>query len=41
MHVINHGTYHRGQIITMARSLGVTHGIPKTDYNLYLSEMRK
>ncbi len=38
MHVINHGTFHRGQIITMARSLGVIEGIPKTDYLVFVSE---
>jgi uncharacterized damage-inducible protein DinB len=35
MHVINHSTYHRGQIITMARSIGITEGIPNTDYNFF------
>jgi uncharacterized damage-inducible protein DinB len=35
IHVINHTTFHRGQIVTMLRSLGVTEGIPNTDYNLY------
>ena len=35
MHVINHGTYHRGQIVTMARVLGVTEGILNTDFNFF------
>jgi uncharacterized damage-inducible protein DinB len=35
MHVINHGTYHRGQIITMARNLGCTANVPGTDYNWF------
>lgn len=35
MHVINHGTFHRGQIVTMARTLGITQGIPATDYNIF------
>lgn len=35
MHVVNHSTFHRGQIVTMARGLGMTHGIPATDYNIY------
>lgn len=35
MHVLNHSTFHRGQIITMARQLGITEGIPATDYNIY------
>ena len=33
MHVINHSTYHRGQIVTMAHSLGIKDGITNTDYN--------
>lgn len=35
VHLINHGTFHRGQIVTMARNLGVTTGIPPTDYNIF------
>lgn len=31
LHVFNHGTYHRGQIVTMLRGLGVTK-IPQTDF---------
>jgi uncharacterized damage-inducible protein DinB len=31
MHVFNHGTYHRGQIVTMLRQLGVDK-IPATDF---------
>lgn len=30
-HVFNHGTYHRGQLVTMMRELGVTE-IPATDF---------
>lgn len=26
-------TYHRGQIVSIARQLGITEGIPGTDYN--------
>lgn len=33
-HCINHGTYHRGQIITIGRNLGFTDA-PMTDYNFY------
>jgi len=33
-HCINHGTYHRGQIITIARNIGITDP-PTTDYNYY------
>ena len=35
IHVVNHSTFHRGQIVTMARGLGLVHGIPATDYNIY------
>ena len=31
---VNHGTYHRGQIITIARNLGITDA-SNTDYNFY------
>jgi uncharacterized damage-inducible protein DinB len=33
-HLFNHGTYHRGQIITMAHSLGFTK-MPSTDFLFY------
>lgn len=33
-HVLNHSTYHRGQLTSMARRLGWT-GAPMTDYNFY------
>ena len=33
-HLINHGTYHRGQIITIGRNLGICDA-PTTDYNVY------
>jgi len=32
--VMNHSTYHRGQITTIGRQLGLT-GAPNTDYNMY------
>jgi uncharacterized damage-inducible protein DinB len=35
MHLINHATFHRGQIITMARSLGCAENVPSTDYNFF------
>jgi len=38
MHVINHSTYHRRQIVTMARSLEVIDGIANTDYNIFNSK---
>ena len=32
-HLVNHGTYHRGQVVTMLRQLGV---VPRpTDYHFY------
>lgn len=34
MQVMNHGTYHRGQIVTIGRNLGFTDA-PMTDYNFY------
>lgn len=36
LHVVNHSSYHRGQIVTMCRALGVTGEIPVTDYDAYL-----
>ena len=35
VHIINHGSFHRGQIVTMARCLGITEGIVNTDYNMF------
>lgn len=35
-HVVNHATYHRGQVVTMLRQLGVTP--PPTDYVRWLRE---
>ena len=34
LHINNHGTYHRGQLVTMLRQLGAEK-IPQTDYILY------
>lgn len=34
MQVINHGTYHRGQIVTIGRNIGITDAT-NTDYNFY------
>lgn len=36
LHLVNHGSYHRGQVVTMCRALGVTGEIPVTDYDAYL-----
>jgi uncharacterized damage-inducible protein DinB len=34
LQVINHGTYHRGQIVTIGRNIGITDAT-NTDYNFY------
>ena len=39
MHCMNHSTYHRGQIITMIRELGIT-TIPDTDMIVYFRETK-
>jgi uncharacterized damage-inducible protein DinB len=38
LHTVNHSTYHRGQIITMARNVGISDNIPNTDYNIFNCE---
>ena len=38
-HLINHGTYHRGQLRAMADMSGVA-DFPETDYIFYLREIR-
>jgi uncharacterized damage-inducible protein DinB len=38
IHVINHSTYHRGQVVTIARGLEITENIPATDYNFFHSK---
>ena len=40
LHMINHNSYHRGQIVTMVRSFSVTGNIPETDYEAFLWEMK-
>lgn len=34
LHLPNHGTYHRGQLVTMLRQLGIEK-MPQTDYILF------
>ena len=34
-HCMNHSTYHRGQIVTLARQLGMKEGVPSTDLLYY------
>ena len=36
-HLVNHGTYHRGQVVTMLRQLGVT-AVPSTDLIAFYRE---
>ncbi|MBT1708848.1 DUF1572 family protein [Fulvivirgaceae bacterium PWU5] len=36
LHVVNHSSYHRGQVVTMCRALGITREIAVTDYDAYL-----
>jgi len=38
-HVMNHSTYHRGQLVTMGRELGFTDP-PKTDFIQFCREKR-
>lgn len=37
-HILNHSTYHRGQVAVLLRQLG--HTPPATDYRLFLTEAR-
>jgi uncharacterized damage-inducible protein DinB len=37
-HVVNHSTYHRGQLATQFRQLG--HTPPSTDFTRYLREAK-
>lgn len=39
-HLIIHATYHRGQIVTMGRNIGITDG-SMTDYNFYNANIKK
>ena len=36
LHMINHNSYHRGQIVTMCRQLGVVDNVPAMDYEVFL-----
>ena len=38
-HLFNHGTYHRGQLVTMMRELGATE-IPQTDFIQYMRSLK-
>lgn len=39
LHVFNHGTYHRGQLVTMMRALG-RESIPQTDFIVWSRKVR-
>lgn len=39
LHLFNHGTFHRGQIVTMLRQLGVN-DIPQTDFAFYRRNLK-
>lgn len=41
MHLMNHGTFHRGQLITMFRQVGFEGKMPRTDLIAYLRELEK
>jgi uncharacterized damage-inducible protein DinB len=38
VHLVNHGTYHRGQVVTLLRQLGKS--APSTDYLRYLDALK-
>lgn len=40
VHVVNHGSYHHGQIVTLCRALGVTEEMPVTDYDSTFGGLR-
>ncbi|MES2429648.1 MAG: DinB family protein [Bacteroidota bacterium] len=40
LHLYNHSTYHRGQIVTMLRQLGAEN-IPQTDFIIYTRTLKK
>jgi len=41
LHVINHNSYHRGQIVAMCRQLGVVENIAAMDYEVFLWSSRE
>ncbi len=40
-HLVNHSSFHRGQLITMFRQLGFTELLPRTDFIAYCREEAK
>jgi uncharacterized damage-inducible protein DinB len=41
LHVFNHGTYHRGQLVTMLRALGHEAAIPQTDFIVWARKVNR
>jgi uncharacterized damage-inducible protein DinB len=41
LHVFNHGTYHRGQLVTMIRALGHEEALPQTDFIVWARKVNK
>lgn len=39
LHAMNHSTYHRGQLVTIGRNVGITDA-PMTDYMFYLNRVK-
>jgi uncharacterized damage-inducible protein DinB len=35
LHIFNHATFHRGQLVTLLRQLGQTENIPSTDFSTF------
>jgi len=40
-HCINHSTYHRRQLITIARSIGIDKNLPSTDFFFFISLQKR
>jgi uncharacterized damage-inducible protein DinB len=40
-HCLSHSCYHRGQLATIARNVGITSDIPMTDYSFYMLNARE
>ncbi|HLO83040.1 MAG TPA: DinB family protein, partial [Chitinophagaceae bacterium] len=40
LHVFNHGTYHRGQLVTMIRALGHEEALPQTDFIVWARKVK-
>ena len=38
IHTVNHNTYHRGQVVSLAHQLGAIQNIPHTEFSFYMAE---